>query len=100
MRKELFWFEILTIVFLKGGPRTVWCRLHQNAKQSDTGYLSNLFYIICGHFDLKKKKKRVPPNTGESRHFEKYLHDMDLKLTEHVRNTTLSSLPGKKRVEF
>ena len=53
MRKELFWFEILTIVFQRGGgsPRTVCRLLHQNAKQSDPGYLSNLFYIICGHFD-------------------------------------------------
>ena len=56
------------------------------------------------------KKSRGTPNTGAgfrgqgkpskckgrgwlptenilSRHFEKYLHDMDLKLTEHVRNT-------------
>ena len=29
----------------------------------------------------------LPPQNILSRHFEKYLHDMDLKLTEHVRNT-------------
>ena len=29
----------------------------------------------------------VPPKNNLSHHFDKYLHDMDLKLTEHVRNT-------------
>ena len=29
----------------------------------------------------------LPPEKKLSRHFEKYLHDMDLKLTEHIRNT-------------
>ena len=69
------------------------------------GYLSNLVYILCGHFG--EKNIRVPSNMGGggrvsrqsprvrgwlspenilSRHFEKYLHDMDLKFTEQVRN--------------
>ena len=29
----------------------------------------------------------MPPENILSRHFEKYLHDMDLKLTKHIRNT-------------
>ena len=29
----------------------------------------------------------LPPENILGPHFEKYLHDMDLKLTEHVRNT-------------
>ena len=29
----------------------------------------------------------LPPENILSCHFEKYLHDMDVKLTEHVRNT-------------
>ena len=55
---------------------------------------------------MKKKNPEVPPNTGGRvsrqtrgygwwltsenilrRHFEKYVHDIDLKLTEHVNNT-------------
>ena len=91
----------LTLVFLSHHP--VCHRLHQNAKQSDPGHLSNLFYIRCGHFDEKKSggtpnggrvsrqslKVRgwLPPENILSRHFEKYLQDMDLKLTEHVKNT-------------
>ena len=41
----------------KGGgyhPLTICRRLHQNATHSDPGHLSNLFYILCGHFDEKK----------------------------------------------
>ena len=56
----------LTLVFLKGvvtTPLTVCRRLHQNAKQSDPGHLSNLFYILCGHFH-EKKNPGVLPNTG------------------------------------
>ena len=30
---------------------------------------------------------RLPPENILSRHFDKYLHDMDPKFTEHVRNT-------------
>ena len=49
----------LTLVFRGGGgvvnhPLTVCPLLHQNAKQSDPGHLSNLFYILFGHFDEKK----------------------------------------------
>ena len=29
----------------------------------------------------------LPPENVLSRHFEKYLHDMNLKLKEHIRNT-------------
>ena len=85
-------------------PLTVCRRLHQNVKQSDPGHLSSLFYILCGHFDEKNpgvpptrcrvssQSPRVwgrwlPPENILSCHFEKYLHDMDLKLKEHVRNT-------------
>ena len=32
---------------------------HQNAKQSDPGHLSNLFYILCGYFD--ETNPGVPP---------------------------------------
>ena len=96
----------------KGGgyhPLTVSPRLHQNAKQRDPGHLSYLFYILCGHFDEKnirgcpitwgydtpmvsRQSSRVrggwlPLENILSRHFEKYLHDMDLTLTEHVRHT-------------
>ena len=82
---------------------TVCRRLHQNAKQSDPGHLNNLFYILCGHFDEKNlwyplTRGRVscqspkvggwlPPANILSHHYEKYLHDMDLKLTKHVRKT-------------
>ena len=41
----------------------------------------------------------LPPENILSRHFEKYLHDMDLKLTEHVRNT-ISLLYKQKQVKF
>ena len=47
----------LTPVLLRGGcyhPLTVCRQLHQNAKQTDPGHLSNLFNILCGHFDEKK----------------------------------------------
>ena len=42
----------------RGGyhPQTVCLRLHQNARQSDPGHLSNLFYILSGHFDEKKSR--------------------------------------------
>ena len=49
----------------KGGgyhPQTVCLRLHQNAKQSGPGHLSNLFYILSGHFD--EKNPGVTPNMG------------------------------------
>ena len=39
-------------------PLTVCLRPHKNVKQSDPGHLWHLFYILCGHFDEKKKKKR------------------------------------------
>ena len=55
----------LKLIFLKGvvtTPLMVCRQLHQNAKQSDPGHLSNLFYILCGHFD--EKNPGVPPNTG------------------------------------
>ena len=64
-------------------------------------YVGNLFYILCGHFDEKIVVPRYPKSRGEgvgemgcnlfhfffdilSRHFEKYLHTMKLKLTEHI----------------
>ena len=42
----------------------------------------------------------MPPENILVRHFEKYLHDMDLKPTEHVRNTisllyNLKKKPGE-----
>ena len=50
----------------KGGwlqpPLTVFSRSLQNAKESDLGHISNLFYILCGHFD--EKKLGVPPYPG------------------------------------
>ena len=65
MRKELFWFLILALVLPKGvvTPLTVCLRLDQNAKQT-SGYLINLFYILCRHFDEKKKKRGVPLTQG------------------------------------
>ena len=107
----------LTLVFLRGWlpPPNGLSPIAPKRKQSDPGHLSNLFYILCGHFD--EKNPGSPPNTGGrvsrqsprvrgwlppetilSRHFEKYLHDMDLKLTEHVRNTI--SLLYKQNTEI
>ena len=43
-------------------PLTVCRRLYQNAKQSDPGHLSILFYILCGDFD--EKNLGIPYNTG------------------------------------
>ena len=40
-----------------GHPLTVCLRPHKNAKESDPGHLGHLFYILCGNFDEKKKKK-------------------------------------------
>ena len=40
-------------------------RLRQNAEDChDLGHLSNLLYILYGHFDEKKKKVGVPAYTG------------------------------------
>ena len=36
-------------------PLTVCLRPHKNLKESDPGHLRHLFYILCGHFDEKKK---------------------------------------------
>ena len=95
----------------KGGglllPQTVSLQPHKNAKESDPGHLRHLFYILCGHFDEKTKTKTgvppldggrvsrqsskvgrcLPPKNILSRHFEKYVHGMVLKLSGHVRNT-------------
>ena len=48
------------------GPLTACLRPHKNEKESDPGHLGHLFYILCGHFDEKKKKKKtwVPPKMG------------------------------------
>ena len=58
----------LTLVLPRGGwlppPLTVCLRPHKNAKESDPGHLGHLFYILCGHFDEKKKKHGVPPEVG------------------------------------
>ena len=40
-------------------PLTVCRQLHQNAKQSDPGHLSNLLYIHYGHFDEKNPGYRL-----------------------------------------
>ena len=74
----------------------------QNAKEKDLGLIDNLFYILCGHFDEKTNGGTTLPGGRVSRqsqrvrgwfliffdilsrHFEKYLHTMKLKLTEHV----------------
>ena len=75
----------------KGGgyhPLTVCLRPHKNAKESDPGHLGHLFYILCVHFDESSKVGGwLPPQNILSRHFEKYLHGMVLKLSGHVRNT-------------
>ena len=85
---------------------TVSPRLHQNAKESDPGHLSNLFYILCGHFDGEKSgipltRGKGKPSKSEGTGWlplwkKKYLHDMDLKLTEHVRNTISLELYKQK----
>ena len=79
----------------------------QNRKKSDPGHLGHLFYILCGHFDEKKKNRGYPlrwrvarvsrqsskvggwlsPQNIVSRHFEKLLHGLVLRLSGHVRNT-------------
>ena len=48
---------IILIWGLGGG--LVCRRLYQNTKQSDPGHLSNLFYILCGHF-VEKKTRGTP----------------------------------------
>ena len=56
---------LLTLVFLRGDgyhPQTVCLRLHQRREKSDPGHLSNLFYILSGHFD--EKNPGVPTNMG------------------------------------
>ena len=62
------WFEIvpdiLTLVLSRGDggyPLTVCLQPHKNTKESDPGHLGHLFYILCGHFDDKKKKKTGVP---------------------------------------
>ena len=42
----------------------------------------------------------LPPESVLSRHLEKYLHDMDLKLSEHVRHTIFLFYRQKHRVKF
>ena len=42
----------------------------------------------------------LPPENILSHHFEKYLHDMNLKLTEHVRNTISFLYKQKNWVKF
>ena len=37
-----------------GGDCNVFPWSLQNTKESDLGHLSNLFYILCSHFDEKK----------------------------------------------
>ena len=104
LRRSLL--SIITLVLPRGvvtTPLTVYLRPHKNAKENDPGYLGHLFYILCGHFDEKNrgyppkmgvgwavKVRRwgwLPPQNNLSRHFQKYLHGMVLKLSEHVRNT-------------
>ena len=88
--------------YLNFNPRPT-NRPHKNAKESDPGYLGHLFYILCGQFDEKnggtpydggrvsrqssKVGRWLPSQNILSRHFEKYLHGMVLKLSGHVRNT-------------
>ena len=51
----------------KGGwlpTPTVCLRPYKNPKESDPGHLGHLFYILCGHFDEKKKKPWVLPKMG------------------------------------
>ena len=80
---------------------TVFSRSLSNVKVSDLGHISNLFYILCDHFDGGRNGGTTLPggkSEGEegvrcnlfqileiwSRHFEKYLHTIKLILTEHV----------------
>ena len=42
---------------------TVCLRPHKNAKESDPRHLRHLFYILCGHFDVKKNRG-YPPKMG------------------------------------
>ena len=46
----------LTLVYRRGSiyyPPTDFFLLHKNAKETDPGHLSNLKFILCGHFDEK-----------------------------------------------
>ena len=43
-------------------PLSVFPGRSKNAKESDLRLLSNLFYILCGHFD--ENKLGVPPYLG------------------------------------
>ena len=80
-------------------PSYVFPRLLKNAKQSDLGHISNLFYIFCGYFDVKLGMYQLSRGKGKSSksegegvdatffqfsdilnlHFEKYLHSIKLK---------------------
>ena len=74
----------------------------QNLKESDLGHVSDLLYILCGHFEekssgyhLTRGKSKPSKSEGEglvkpgnirNHCFEKYLHSMVLNLTLYVRN--------------
>ena len=112
---------LLTLVLPRGvvtaTPLTVCLRPHKNAKESDPGHLGHLFYIFCGHFDENKTggyplrwcygepskfegRGWLPPQNILSRHFEKYLHVMVLKISGHVRYTISLLYKQKKPGEI
>ena len=55
---------MITLVFLRGVVTTPngLSLIAPRRKQTDSGHLSNLFYILCGHFD--EKNPGVSPNMG------------------------------------
>ena len=94
----------------------------RNAKQSDPGHLGNLFTsfavslmkkiwgnpLTWGRVSRQSPRVRggsLPNENILSRHFEKkYMHDLDLKLTKHVRNTIMKfrylELSSEKKNQF
>ena len=102
-------------------PLTVFPRSLSNAKEIYQGHIGNLFYILCGHFHEKNwgchltrfRVSRQSQRMREGgccnlfsfkkkiiRHFEKYLHTMMLKLTEHVGITIFLLYKQKNTVKF
>ena len=95
-------FSALTLVFLGGGYRPangfspIAPKHKTKGPRASKQFLLHPFSVILmktwgygkpSEFEGTGVGGWLPPENILSRHFEKYLHDMDLTLTEHVRNT-------------
>ena len=60
-------------------------RLHQNVKQSDSGYLINLFYILCRHFDDKTKPKKNNKKQNKTKQKQKQKQTKQNKKKKHYK---------------